>query len=70
MAIKNADVMHQIELMLQSIKEKDAQVYKIIRTLLQEVFFEYNSGRGRGIERKLYDMIDAEVSYKIQKGSK
>ena len=70
MAIKNADVMHQIELMLQNIKEKDNQVYKIIKSLLQEVFYEYNSGRGRNVERKLYDLIDAEVSFKIQKGSK
>jgi hypothetical protein len=70
MGVKNADVMQQIEIMLQSIKEKDSQQYKIIKSLLQEVYLEYNSGRGRNVERKLYDLIDAEVSYKIQKGKK
>lgn len=68
MAVKNADVMQQIEVMLKNIKEKDSQQYKIIKALLQEVYLEYNSGRQRNIERKLYDLIDAEVSYKIQKG--
>lgn len=70
MSIKNADVMNQIEIMLQNIKEKDSQQYKIIKSLLQEVYLEYNSGRMKGIDRKLYDMIDAEVNYKIQKGTK
>lgn len=70
MAVKNADVMHQIELMLHNIKEKDTQQYKIIKSLLEEVYLEYNSGRSRNVERKLYDMIDAEVSYKIQKKAK
>ena len=70
MAIKNADVMNQIELMLHDIKGKDSQVHKIIKELLQEVFYEYNTGRGRNIERKLYDMIDAEVNFKLQKNLK
>lgn len=70
MAVKNSDVMHQIELMLKNIKENDSQQYKIIKSLLQEVYLEYNSGRSRNVERKLYDMIDAEVSFKIQKNSK
>jgi hypothetical protein len=70
MGVKNADVMQQIEIMLQNIKEKDSQQYKIIKSLLQEVYLEYNSGRGRNIERKLYDLIDAEISFKIQKGKK
>jgi hypothetical protein len=70
MAIKNMEVMVQIEKMLQNIKDESPQQYKIIKSLLTEVFLEYNSGRPRNVERKLVDMIDAEVSFKLQKNSK
>lgn len=64
------EVMVQIEKMLQNIKDESPQQYKIIKSLLTEVFLEYNSGRPRNVERKLVDMIDAEVSFKLQKNSK
>ncbi|MCK9403927.1 MAG: hypothetical protein M0Q26_11055 [Chitinophagaceae bacterium] len=66
MAIKNSDVMRQIEMMLKGIKEKDLQQYTIIKELLSEVYLEYNTGRNRNVERKLTDLIDAEVSFKLK----
>jgi len=61
------DVMFQIREMLEVIQKEDPQRYKIILTLLQEVVFEYNSGRPRNVERKLYDMIDGETYDKKDK---
>jgi hypothetical protein len=70
MATKNTDVMHQIETMLHTLKESDYQQYTIIRSLLQEVFVEYSTGKSRNIERKLYDLIDAEVTFKLKNEKK
>lgn len=59
--IQNKDVMLQIKGMLESLQKDDPQQAKIILNLLNEVVKEYNSGRPMNIERKLYDMIDAET---------
>ena len=67
MAVKNAEVMRQIEEMLHDLKKQDKQQYNIILSLLNEVFVEYNTGRSKSVEKKLYEMIDAEVRYKTQK---
>jgi len=67
MAIKNAEVMHQIEEMLHDLKKRDKQQYNIIFSLLNEVFVEYNTGKSKSVEKKLYEMIDAEVRYRTQK---
>lgn len=68
MSIKNSEVLKQIEGMLQGLKQKDEQQYNIILALLQEVFIEYNTGKNRGIDKRLYDLIDAEVKFIVQKG--
>jgi len=67
MAIKNAEVMRQIEEMLHDLKKRDKQQYNIIFSLLNEVFVEYNTGRSKSVEKKLYEMIDTEVRYRTQK---
>lgn len=67
MAIKNTEVMQQIEEMLQDLKKQDKQQYNIILSLLNEVFMEYNTGKGKNIDKKLYEMIDAEIRFKTQK---
>jgi succinate dehydrogenase flavin-adding protein (antitoxin of CptAB toxin-antitoxin module) len=67
MAIKNAEVMRQIEEMLYELKKQDKQQYNIILALLGETFVEYNTGKSKSIDKKLYEMIDAEVRYKTQK---
>lgn len=59
--LQNKEVMTHIKAMLESIQTQDPKQYKIILSLLQEVVYEYNSGRPRNIERKLYDMIDGET---------
>jgi hypothetical protein len=66
MAIKNTEVMRHIEEMLQDLKKQDKQQYNIILQLLHEVFQEYNTGKSKNIDKKLYDMIDAEVRFKTQ----
>ncbi len=67
MAVKNSEVMRQIEEMLHDLKKQDKQQYNIILSLLNEVFVEYNTGRSKSVEKKLYEMIDAEVRYRTQK---
>lgn len=67
MAIKNAEVMHQIEEMLHDLKKQDKQQYNIILALLSETFVEYNTGKTKNIEKKLYEMIDAEIRFKTNK---
>lgn len=67
MAIKNSEVMRQIEEMLQGLKKHDKQQYNIVLTLLNEVFVEYNSGKSKNIDKKLYDLIDTEIRFKTQK---
>ena len=67
MAIKNTEVMRQIEEMLHDLKKQDKQQYNIVLSLLSEVFVEYNTGKSKNIDKKLYDMIDVEVRYKTQK---
>lgn len=64
--IKNTDVMEQIKGMLKSIKGNDKNTHEIILTLLDEVFKEYNSGKNRDIENKLYQMIDNDVRFKLK----
>ena len=59
--IKNKDVMHQIKKMVETLHNDDPSQAKIIQNLLQEVVNEFNSGRTRNIEKKLYDMIDGET---------
>jgi len=66
MTTKNSEVMGQIEEMLQDLKNHDRQQYNIILRLLDGVFKEYNTGKNKNIEKKLYDLIDAEVRFKIQ----
>jgi len=67
MAVKNSEVMRQIEEMLHDLKKQDKQQYNIILSLLNEVFLEYNTGKSKNVEKKLYEMIDAEVRYRTQK---
>ena len=67
MAVKNSEVMRQIEEMLQGLKSQDKQQYNIILALLNEVFVEYNSGKSKNIDKKLYELIDAEIRFKTQK---
>lgn len=67
MAIKNPDVMHQIEEMLHDLKKQDKQQYNIVLALLSETFVEFNTGKSKNIDRKLYELIDAEVRYKTNK---
>jgi len=67
MAVKNTEVKHQIENMLQDLKKQDKQQYNIVLSLLTEVFVEYNTGKTRNVDKKLYEMIDAEVRFKTQK---
>ena len=59
--------MHQIEEMMQDLKKQDKQQYNIILSLLTEIFVEYNTGKCKNVDKKLYDMIDAEARYKTQK---
>ena len=67
MAIKNAEVMRQIEEMLHDLKKQDKQQYNIVLALLSETFVEYNTGKSKAIDKKLYEMIDAEIRYKTHK---
>lgn len=68
MAIKNREpIPPQIEEMLQDLEKQDEQQYKIILALLIEVYVEYNSGKSKSIDKKLYDMIDTEIRFKTQK---
>jgi hypothetical protein len=67
MAVRNTEVMSQIEDMLQGLKKQDKQQYNIILSLLTETFIEYNTGRSKNVDKKLYDMIDAETRFKTQK---
>lgn len=66
MTVKNTEVLRQIEEMLQGLKEQDKQQYNIILALLNEVFVEYNSGKSKNIDKKIYDLIDAEIRFKTQ----
>ena len=66
MAVKNLEVLKQIEVMLSDLKNKDKRTYDIVLDLLKLVFVEFNTGKNQQIEKKLYDMIDAEVNYKIK----
>ena len=65
--MQNVDVMAQIKLMLNELKDTDDAQHKIILDLLKNVFLEYNTGTNRQIEKKLYDMIDTEVTFKTKK---
>ncbi|GIK21739.1 MAG: hypothetical protein BroJett005_11530 [Ignavibacteriota bacterium] len=67
MAVKNLEVLKQIEVMLSDLKDKDKRTYDIVLDLLKLVFVEYNTGKNQQIEKKLYDMIDAEINYKLKK---
>lgn len=67
MAVKNLEVLKQIEVMLSDLKDKDKRTYDIVIDLLKLVFVEYNTGKNQQIEKKLYDMIDAEINYKLKK---
>ncbi|MBW7841608.1 MAG: hypothetical protein H3C40_02675 [Ignavibacterium sp.] len=67
MAVKNLEVLKQIEVMLSDLKSKDKRTYDIVLDLLKLVFVEFNTGRNQQIEKKLYDMIDAEINYKLKK---
>jgi len=66
MAVKNLEVLKQIEVMLADLKNKDKRTYDIVLDLLKLVFIEFNTGKNQQIEKKLYDMIDAEVTYKLK----
>ena len=63
MTLKNKDVLNRIEEMLDDLKASDKQQFKIVIQLLDEVFKEFNSKRPRNVDKKLYDLIDAEVTY-------
>lgn len=67
MAVKNLEVLKQIEVMLSDLKDKEKRTYDIVLDLLKLVFVEYNTGKNQQIEKKLYDMIDAEINYKLKK---
>jgi hypothetical protein len=67
MAVKNLEVLKQIEVMLSDLRDKDKRTYDIVLDLLKLVFVEYNTGKNQQIEKKLYDMIDAEINYKLKK---
>ncbi len=66
MAVKNVDVLKQIEDMLTGLKLSDKAVYDIVKEILKLVFLEYNTGRNQQIDKKIYDLIDAEATYKIK----
>jgi len=68
--MQNVDVMAQIKLMLNALKDKDDGQREIILDLLKEVFLEYNAGTNRNIEKKLYDMIEAEITFQTKKKKK
>jgi hypothetical protein len=61
------EVLKQIEVMLSDLRDKDKRTYDIVLDLLKLVFVEYNTGKNQQIEKKLYDMIDAEINYKLKK---
>lgn len=61
MAIRHEQVMEQIKAMLGNIKEVDEQQHMIILELLNLVFVEYNTKKNMNVDRKLYELIDAEV---------
>jgi len=54
-------VMKQISELLQDVKDSDPAQHDIIIDFLSLVFKEYNSGKKLNIDKRLYDMIDAEV---------
>jgi hypothetical protein len=58
---QHEDVMVKIGEMLASVKENDQPQYEIILEYLGLIFKQFNSGKNLHIERKLYDMIDAEI---------
>ncbi|MBK7625652.1 MAG: hypothetical protein IPJ16_00365 [Bacteroidales bacterium] len=59
--------MRQIEEMLHELKKQDKQQYNIVLALLSETFVEYNTGKSKSIDKKLYEMIDVEVRFKTAK---
>ena len=66
MAKKDNDALKQIKSLLSELEKDDKVQYEMLLTILQEVYMEYNSGQKRNIEKKLYDIIDAAVSFKIK----
>ncbi len=67
MAKKDNDALKQIKSLLSELEKEDKVQYEMLLTILQEVYMEYNSGQKRNIEKKLYDIVDAAVSFKIKK---
>jgi hypothetical protein len=66
MAKKDNDALKQIKSLLSELEKNDKVQYEMLLAILQEVYLEYNSGQKRNIEKKLYDIIDGAVSFKIK----
>lgn len=66
MAKKDNDALRQIKSLLSELEQEDKVQYEMLLTILQEVYMEYNSGQKRNIEKKLYDIINGAVSFKVK----
>jgi hypothetical protein len=67
MTVKNKEVFRQIKEMLKELNSSDPGTHAITMFLLEEVFIEYNTGTKRGIEKLLYQKIDAEARLEMGK---
>jgi len=59
--MNNRDVMNQIELLLKEVQEVDATQHRLMAELLAEVYVEFNTGKNRAVEQKIFKLIDLEV---------
>lgn len=66
MPVQDKAMLKQVKEMLDELKSTNKEQYEIIVELLLMVYREYNSGQKINIEKKLYDMIDAEITYRMQ----
>lgn len=65
--IKNKEIMKKIAKILKELDASDSALKQIVLNLLQETLFEQSTGRNVDVKTKLYNWIDAEITFRHKK---